>query len=452
MLFADIASTTAGGNWNAIGTWIGAVVPTANDNVIINGTVLVNTTASCLDLTINSTGILQNSSSYSYHLNVYGNLNNVGIIKSHPSGGRFYLHSAGNIVSSGTFTPYSLDLISTTDQHISSTGTFSPAFITDEDSASALILLTDLNLSNTDMNLSNAALVLNSNSATVNLSLLGGSLKNVIIQGGNGATLTLSNNCLLQDVSGDEIVLAGDIMVAGGVIFDSVVNNAEIFNSSSYNYTLTINTRLENHGTIRNHAISGYLYLDLLGDLYDYGTIRNNILRFFNTVQRVLWQDPSATPISSANVQSRATGDLQLYSDLRFSGSDIDLNGNTLIMYNGESSYGLSHSGGKLRNGTLDTNGFSTLNLSDGVFIQDLTAEDITLYGLVLVANDTGFDSLTNYATIQNYSAATYNMTINTRLENRGIIRNNLSSGLFHLTLSGDLYDYGTIQNHRLVL
>lgn len=82
LLFADISSTADGGNWNAPGTWIGAVVPTANDNVIINGTVLVNTTASCLDLTINSTGILQNSSSSSYHLHVYGNLNNVGIISS----------------------------------------------------------------------------------------------------------------------------------------------------------------------------------------------------------------------------------------------------------------------------------------------------------------------------------------------------------------------------------
>ena len=342
--------------------------------------------------------------------------------------------------------------MSNTDQHVSSTGTFSPAFITDDDSASALILLTDLNLSNTNMNLSNAALVLNSNSATVNLSLLGGSLKNAIIQGGNGATLTLSNNCLLQDVSGDEIVLAGDIMVASGVAFDTVVNNGEIFNYSYSSYTMTINTRLENHGTIRNHTSGGFFYLNLLGDLYDYGTIRNNSFRFLNTVQRVLWQDPSADPISSANVLSQATGNLQLASDLRFSGSDINLNGNTLMMYDGSNSYSLSHSGGKLRNGALDTDGFSTLNLSDGVYIQSLNAEDIILQGLVLVADNCSFDSLTNYATIQNNSNSNYTMTIHTRLENRGTIRNHLSGGHFYLTLSGDLYDYGTMSNRILYL
>ncbi|MDD2230047.1 MAG: hypothetical protein PHY48_11605 [Candidatus Cloacimonetes bacterium] len=451
-LSADITSTTAGGNWNAPGTWIGAVVPTANDNVIINGTVLVNTTASCLDLTNSSTGILQNLSSSSFHLNVYGDVDNAGIIKSNLSGGLFYLHSGGDIVNLGTFTPYSLELIGATDQHVSSTGTFSPTFFTDGNSASALILLTDLNLSNTSMNLSNAPLVLNSNSATSNLSLFGGSLKNANIQGGDGATLTLSNNCLLQDVSGDEIVLAGDIMVASGVIFDSVINNGEIFNYSYSSYTMTINTRLENHGTIRNHTSGGFLYLNLLGDFYDYGTIRNSTLRFSNTVQRVLWQYPSADPISAGLVQSQATGDLQLHSDLRFSGSDIDLNGNTLVMYNGESSYGLSHSGGKLRNGILDTNGFSTLHLSDGVYIQSLNAEDIILQGLVLVADNCSFDSLINYATLQNSFASNYNLTIHTRLENRGTIRNHTSGGHFYLTLSGDLYDYGTMSNRILYL
>ena len=142
-LFADIASTTAGGNWFAASTWIGAQIPGADDNVIINGTVSVNNTAYCLNLTNSSAGILQNYTSNSYNLYVYGDLNNAGTIRNNTISSLFSLYSGGDIVNSGTFIPYSLNFVSTTDQHIFSTGTFSPTMLTDADPTSAIILLRD---------------------------------------------------------------------------------------------------------------------------------------------------------------------------------------------------------------------------------------------------------------------------------------------------------------------
>jgi hypothetical protein len=244
--------------------------------------------------------------------------------------------------------------------------------------------------------------------------------------------------------------LAGDVMVSSGVSFDSVVNSGEVFNHFVSTYAMTINTRLENHGTIRNHTSGNYFYLNLLGDLYDYGTIRNDSFRFLNTVQRVLWQDPSADPISSANVLSQATGNLQLTSNLRFSGSDINLNGNILIMYDGSNSYNLSHSGGKLRNGTLNTDGFSTLNLSDGVYIQSLNAEDIILQGFVLIAQNCSFDDVVNHGTIQNYYVSSYPLVINGNLINYDTIKNSPSGGYLYLNSRKDLNNYGTIQNNQV--
>ncbi|MCB5265588.1 MAG: hypothetical protein LHW41_05035 [Candidatus Cloacimonetes bacterium] len=449
-LFADIASTTAGGNWFAASTWIGAQIPGADDNVIINGTVSVNNTAYCLNLTNSSAGILQNYTSNSYNLYVYGDLNNAGTIRNNTISSLFSLYSGGDIVNSGTFIPYSLNFVSTTDQHIFSTGTFSPTMLTDADPTSAIILLSDLSLTNSSVNLNNATLVLNSTAATSNLSMSGGSLKNATIQGGNGATLSLSNACFMQYISGDEIVLDGDTMIASEVIFDSVINYGEIFNYYNNTFTLTINERLENHGTIRNSTISGFLYLKLLSDLYDYGTIRNNTLYLSNTVQRVLWQDPSANPISSLFVLAQSTVILQLLSDLRFSGSDLNLNGKTLRLYNGETSYGLSSIGGKLRNGTLDTDGFSTLNLSGGVYLENLNAEDIILYGDLMFGANCSYNSLINHATIQNHSSNNYTLTINTLLENHGIIRNSVISSNLYLNLLGDLYNYNTISNNTL--
>lgn len=57
---AIITSTGAGGNWNVGGTWVGGVVPLATDDVIIvsGATVNVTTNQTCVNLTINGTGIL----------------------------------------------------------------------------------------------------------------------------------------------------------------------------------------------------------------------------------------------------------------------------------------------------------------------------------------------------------------------------------------------------------
>lgn len=58
---ATRTSTASGGNWTNGATWVGGNVPTAGDNVVIattTGAVTVNANVSCVNLTINSQGIL----------------------------------------------------------------------------------------------------------------------------------------------------------------------------------------------------------------------------------------------------------------------------------------------------------------------------------------------------------------------------------------------------------
>lgn len=51
---ATITSQTGNINWNATTSWIGGVIPSSTDNVIINGNVTANQTVTCASLTINS--------------------------------------------------------------------------------------------------------------------------------------------------------------------------------------------------------------------------------------------------------------------------------------------------------------------------------------------------------------------------------------------------------------
>jgi trimeric autotransporter adhesin len=51
---ATITSTTGGGNWSAGTTWVGGNIPSSNDEVVINGSVIINSSKACVKLTINS--------------------------------------------------------------------------------------------------------------------------------------------------------------------------------------------------------------------------------------------------------------------------------------------------------------------------------------------------------------------------------------------------------------
>ncbi|MFC2085915.1 hypothetical protein ACFLRO_01740, partial [Bacteroidota bacterium] len=58
---AQITSVAGGGSWWETATWIGGQVPTASDDVIVNGPVIVRGDDTCRDLTVNAAGSVQNT-------------------------------------------------------------------------------------------------------------------------------------------------------------------------------------------------------------------------------------------------------------------------------------------------------------------------------------------------------------------------------------------------------
>ncbi len=123
-----IVSTTAGGNWNETTTWIGGVVPTALDSVIIQGTVIANAhygdAFECKTLTLNDSLKCTNDGNYDYvTLTIYEDLINNGTITYSDGGYGFTLFVKGDITNNGIFEPYLVRLDGNSAQTISSTTT-----------------------------------------------------------------------------------------------------------------------------------------------------------------------------------------------------------------------------------------------------------------------------------------------------------------------------------------
>ncbi|MBX0292389.1 T9SS type A sorting domain-containing protein [Hymenobacter sp. HSC-4F20] len=109
---AAISSTATGGNWSDATTWVGGVVPTANDEVTIasGATVTLDVNATCGNLTVAGGASLLTSASTAYQLQVAGSLLNNGTLDLSNTTGTATVGSelrftgAGNASFSGTGT------------------------------------------------------------------------------------------------------------------------------------------------------------------------------------------------------------------------------------------------------------------------------------------------------------------------------------------------------------
>ena len=153
MTFAQIVSTTTGGNWNNPSTWLGGVVPTANDDVVIDGTVYHNNKSDiCKNLTVNGEKTLTtlNSSVNGWPLKIMGDLINNGSIKNNDAGDWLQISVFKNIVNNGIWTNYGVALIGDSDQVISGNKSIAAYFIMTQN-ANRILAGSDLSISGTTL-------------------------------------------------------------------------------------------------------------------------------------------------------------------------------------------------------------------------------------------------------------------------------------------------------------
>jgi len=173
---AQIVSAPAGGQWNLPATWIGGTVPGAGDNVIIASTVSVPGGMQCNNITIQSGGILQNSSSNSYTLVVNGNLSNQGIIKN--TSYNFTVNVKGNVNNSGTMTNTTLNFTGTANQQMASTQPLQLGNFIRTDGSGRILATTNLSFVGTAIDLNSDTLAFTTGNT---LTMDGGNLSDGVI-------------------------------------------------------------------------------------------------------------------------------------------------------------------------------------------------------------------------------------------------------------------------------
>jgi len=452
--WASILSTETGGNWNDPATWAGGNVPTAYDDVVINGPVIACDGQDCVcrDLTVNAERFLYggNTGGSEYYLYVYGHLSNSGTIRNHPNNWLLRLRCFGDISNAGLFTPEVLHLDGSADQFLCGSGSFSPLFLKDLAPASPVRLLSDLNMANSRIDLNHGILDLNYLAAGYTLSLAGGYIIQGNIHGGDGATLALSGGADLDQLTIDECVFTGTVEIANQVTVGILSNQALIQSANADAPVLIVTELLANHGTIRNNPLNWDLWLYLGGDLEHYGTLSNKWTVLNNTQPASLWQDATADPISCANVIAEAgSAPHELRSDLRFAGGNTNLNGATLILHSGRGVHGITFTNGFFGDAILQTDGFSPLTGS-GVSLYSIQAEDLSFHGTVGLSGNCSVEDLVNYGYIEPRTHPV-ELTINGQLINYGTIRL-INNWTLNLYCRGNISNYGGINNRNVYL
>ena len=265
---ATISSKSSGGDWNSTSTWIGNNIPTAADDVIINGTVAG--AGSCKSLTVSSGATLLNRSGYGETIVINGDITNNGTIQNAASGS-LYLNVYGRITNNGTWNNRYIYLYQTGNAHLSqASGKYFENLTLEaaNGKADSIVMQTDVMFkacNYTSKGTNKRVLVADQ----TRLNIINCTVNSFNIQ--TNDTVDLKNSTITGCTIYGKGTISGTVHIKSGSTIEGSITNAGILkNASGYGVATTFKGDITNNGTITN-AISGSLEVYLANNFTNNG-------------------------------------------------------------------------------------------------------------------------------------------------------------------------------------
>ncbi len=449
LAFAEtITSTPEGGPWHYNTTWVGHVVPTLDDDVVIAGPVSISSLPNyCNNVTIISSGLLKAGITQTRTLVVYGDLDNAGTITD---GVYFFeIQVAGNLHNSGVWENHDTTIIGASDRQISHDPGFgfSTHLQFDPDASGDLIATTALELIGSATMTGGRLVLLPDCPFTLEAGAFRGDLL------GNGNEMRFVSWSYLIQCSIDDVVLVGEAEASFEVrattrvtVMDRLQNGG-----NSGGGGMVVEGDLINYGLIRNDNYS--FWFNVYGDIENYGTISLPILSLSGVdVTHHLKMGPGGvfdSPISMPEFQNST---LVAETPISIAGT-LNLGIGTLILEPGNS-LDLSTSGGigsgVFGPGTLMANGNSISSQGSGG-LSGLIVDQAVIDGQISLGGEVQFtNGLIVHGTLTGAQWASADVSVEGILVNQGLIAD--GNQPLRITILGDVQNSGSFTNDSITL
>jgi len=431
---ATISSKSTGGDWSLTSTWNGGVIPGASDDVVINGLVTLNTSSSCNNITINSSGTLINIYNYSRSLNVKGELINYGKVSSDATSSTMTLYLNGDFQNFGIYEPSRTYMNNGTSHEISlSTGTWLKG---DWYFGANDILDFQSNIRFKDAYIDGVSGTSRTQFKTNNYRFDTESITINEIEVLSSGSVKLDSSLVEYFKLTGDATTEGYTSIGSSVIFNgNVTNTGTLYNRSNWSKTLTSYGKLINKGEIISDPTNSSFTIELYGDLdnqniyYPDKTYVNGSIKIQGNEDKYL----SGTWYMDGADSLTLTSDI-LFTNVSFDGVKNSTDTSTIL------TNGYTFNTLKTQLQYLLIKGSDTLNL-DSSFIKYAVVEgDAVFVGYTTIGYNVLLNGeMTNEGTLVNENNWSRTLTSYGKLINKGEIISDSTNSTFSIELYAGL-------------
>jgi|GEM_PF-2761361 len=393
---------------------------TLDDDISLTGIVAVNSDVVFIG-TVTVTDTLQNDFYNDYTLNIQGDIINNGLIRDANSSYSFFLNVDGNLTNNGEWTNHTTNLSGSNVQHLMFTSVFSGTNFNDTDSSSSVIADSDLHFHNCYMDLDSAELDLQGYQLSFTADWdANPDLRNALIIA-NGGSLFMNNYAYLNQSVLDGITLRGEVQVREVTFRGTITVEDTLENEYRGSEPITVDGSIINNGVIRNFPNDSHLVFNVSGNITNNGVWTNHTtnLSGYNAQHLLFTSVFSGTNFNDTDSSSSVIAD----SDLHFHNCHMDLDSAELDLQGYQLSFTGDYYTYDLKNALIIANGGS-LFMNNYAYLYQTILNGITLRGEVQINNGVIFQGVTTVEdTLQNYYYSGYAVNVLGNIINNGLIR-----------------------------